>query len=269
MLVSKGDYMIARNDQGQLVYNGDTFKIVLQRYSDPERLNSARNAAIYLGKSDRDNTRRPLSIIKQGHVIEIFRGEYAEFEFIDVDKTTYDHIITYTTRNMRVAGGNRALTSDSYTIPSDKIKNSEAVSQAIDNSMWNYKQLIELGETKQVARSAMPTSAKMNPFVYQFNFVTLMQAVFPQRIWEKGAQSNTTKVIKGMWELVHSIDSELWDIAYDTFGVPAVEWKTVRSKLNKNKITTNQLIDKLKENQLDMPLESVLRSMFGAQKSMW
>jgi hypothetical protein len=81
------------NSNGDLFYQGDTFKIVMTRYSDPKRLNLARSAAIYLGKSDRDNTRRPLSIIRNGHVGEIFRGEMAEFEFIDVSKEVYDHIV--------------------------------------------------------------------------------------------------------------------------------------------------------------------------------
>lgn len=267
--------MITTNKEGKLTYQGDTFQIVLQRYSDPERLNAARNAAIYLGKSDRNNTRRPLNIIKMGHVPEIFRGEYAEFEFIDVDKVSYDHLITYTTRNMRVAGGNRALTSDDYTLPSDKMKNPQAVRNAIDNSMWNYKKLLDLGETKQVARSAMPVAAKLNPFVFQFNFVTLMQAIFPQRLWEKGAQGNTVKVVKGMWELVHHVDPELWDTVYEYHGEHVVEWKIVQKQLRKSGLTLEQFIVEASnltlQGKIDggMKLESVLRHLYGAQKTMW
>lgn len=173
------------NEESCWAYYGDTFKIYLRRYSDPKRLNLARNAAVYLGKKDRDNIRRPLRIIKMGHVPEIFRGEHAEFEFVDVSKEVYDHLVTYTTRNMRVAGGNRALTSDDFTMPSDKMKNPESVKTAIQDSMDNYKNLLEDGETPQVARSAMPVNAKMNPFVIQFNFLTLGQSLFKQRLWEK------------------------------------------------------------------------------------
>jgi len=140
-------------DSGVREYQGGTFLIRMTRYSDPERLNAARNAARYLGKTDLDNTRRPLSIIKQGHVPEVFRGEFAEFEFEDVSKEVYDHIITYTTRNMRVAGGNRALTSDNFTMPSDKMKNSTSVKIAINGSMHEYQSLLASGETPQVARS--------------------------------------------------------------------------------------------------------------------
>lgn len=267
--------MITTNDEGKLTYIGDTFKIVLQRYSDPERLNAARNAAIYLGKPDRDNVRRPLGIIRSGHVPEVFRGEIAEFEFIDVDKTTYDHLITYTTRNMRVTGGNRALTSNDFTIPADKIKDAEKVQHAIDNSMNNYKELLENGETKQVARAAMPVSAKMNPFVYQFNLVTLMQAIFPQRIWEKGAQCNTVKVVQGMWELVHHVDPELWDTVNEYMGEHVVEWKLVQKQLRKNGMTLEKFITQLSNMILqgevsdDDKLEELLRRMYGAQKTMW
>jgi hypothetical protein len=267
--------MIKTNEQGHIIYYGDTFHIILQRYSDPYRLNAARNAAIYLGKPDRENTRRPLSIIRQGHVPEIYRGEYAEFEFVDVDKVTYDHLITYTTRNMRVTGGNRALTSNDYTVPSDKIKDSQFVEANIQQSMKAYKNLIQQGETPQVSRSAMPVSAKLNPFVYQFNFVTLMQSLFTQRIWEKGSQGNTVKVVKGMWELVHHVDSELWDTVYEHFGTPAVEWKEVQRKLKKKQYTIKDISEDLNTALLnndftgDEPIEEWLRKSYGQLKSMW
>lgn len=251
------------------VYEGDTFKIIMHRYSDPYRLNAARNAAIYLGKPDRDNIRRPLSIIRLGHVPEVFRGEMAEFEFIDVDKTVYDHLITYTTRNMRVTGGNRALTSDDFTMPSDNMKNSTEVELAINNSMCEYKRLLHLGETPQVARAAMPVAAKMNPFVFQFNFVTLMQALFPQRIWEKGAQGNTVKVVQGMFELVHRVDPELWDLVYDQFGTPAIEWKIARRRLER--MSGKEFLDIMLDKDIpaDKPITDIIREMFGQQKSMW
>jgi hypothetical protein len=252
------------------VYKGDTFTINLTRYSDPDRMNLARNAAIYLGKPDRDNIRRPLSIIRQGHVPEIFRGEYAEFEFINVSKEVYDHIATYTTRNMRVAGGNRALTSDDYTPPSDKIKNAGHVLSAIDDSMENYKSLLESGETPQVARSAMPVAAKMNAFVFQFNFLTLMQSLFNQRIFQKGAQGNTVKVVRGMWDLVFAKDPELWDAAYEYFGPPAVEWRNVGQKMKK--ITVDELINELmghSEHHGKTRAFDGLCMIFGEEKTMW
>lgn len=249
-------------------YQGDTFQIKLTRYSDPDRTNLARNAAIYLGKPDRDNIRRPLSIIRQGHVPEIFRGEYAEFEFIDVSKEVYDHIITYTTRNIRVAGGNRALTSDDYTVPSDKMKDPLAVSNMIDWSMASYRTLLKSGETPQVARSAMPVAAKMNPFVYQFNFLTLMQSLFNQRIFQKGAQGNTVKVVKGMWALVYAQDPQLWDTAYEYFGLPAREWRNAGEKLKK--MNSHKLYKILGElDSSDASAFEVLSKLFGEEKTMW
>jgi hypothetical protein len=253
---------------GTPTYIGDTFQIVLRRYSDPDRLNAARNAAIYLGKKDRDNTRRPLSILRQGHVPEVFRGEYAEFEFVDVSKEVYDHLVTYTTRKMRVTGGNRALTSNDYTLPSDKVKDIEAVHYYVNESMNNYKELLEQGETPQVARAAMPTAAKMNPFVYSFNFVTLGTAFFKQRIWEKGAQGNTVKVVKGMYELCEYMDTDLWETFYEWYGEPATEWVEIRRKLKKQRLTIGQLIEKLPGSE-DELAEEFLRKAFGEQKSMW
>jgi len=263
-------------NNGVKTYQGDTFSITMTRYSDPERLNLARNAARYLGKKDIENTRRPLGIVRQGHVPEIFRGEIVEFEFNDVSKEVYDHLVTYTTRNMRVAGGNRALTSDDFTLPSDKVKDVNDVRKAVSLSMNHYQTLLSLGETPQVARAAMPIAAKLNTFVFQFNFLTLGQAVFKQRIWEKGAQGNTVKVVQGMWELVHSVDPDLWNTFYEWFGTPATEWTEVRRKLKKKDITVKEMFEKLQheyflneEDTLNMPFEEWLGGTFGQQRSMW
>lgn len=268
---------VYRDENKDLYYQGDTFRVYLRRYSDPHRMNLARNAAIYLGKKDRNNIKRPLNIIRDGHVTAIFRGEYAEFEFVGVSKEVYDHIVTYTTANMRAAGGNRALKSDDYTMPSDRMKDPERVRENIERSMQNYKDNLEAGETPQVARTAMPTSAKMNPFVYQFNFVTLGESIFKQRIWEKGAQGNTVKVIQGMFELCQTVDCELWDTFYEYKGTPVLEWEEVRKRIKKEKLTIHQLLNELHALALDPesgqnPNESVIDYLVkrsGALKSMW
>lgn len=262
------------SENGEAWYEGDTFKILLTRYSDPDRLNLARNAAIYLGKKDRDNVRRPLSIIRQGHVPAIFRGEMVEFEFVDVSKEVYDHIITYTTANMRAAGGNRALVSHDFTAPSDKVKNWTLVEHMANRSMENYKKLLESGETPQVSRSAMPVSAKLNNFVFQFNFLTLGESVFKQRIWEKGAQGNTVKVIQGMFELCKAMDAELWDTFYEYRGTPSLEWAQVRNSIGKEKLTlkefNQEIHDRLNDVQNgDELLIDYLVKRSGGLKSMW
>lgn len=266
---------VQRDHNGMLYYQGDGFRINMTRYSDPARVNLARNAARYLGKSDIDNVRRPLGIIRKYHVPEIFRGEHVEFEFFDVSKEVYDHIVTYTTRNMRVAGGNRALTSDDWTMPSDKMKNPLAVEYNIDKSMKNYKELLDMGETPQVARTAMPVSAKMNTFVYQFNMLTLGQSLFNQRIWDKGAQGNTVKVVQGMFELCYYVDKELWDTFYEYYGTPMMEWRTARKPMKR--MTVHQLLNELHALALDPEsgqdpnetVESYFRRKYGEIKNMW
>lgn len=266
---------VFRNEDKLLCYHGDGFQIVMNRYSDPNRLNLARNAAIYLGKKDRHNVKRPLSIIRKRHVLEIFRGEHVEFEFIGVSKEVYDHIITYTTRNLRVAGGNRALISDDFAMPSDRMKDPEKVRENIQRSMDAYHDNLRAGETPQVARTAMPTSAKMNNFVYQFNFLSLGQSVFKQRVWEKGAQGNTVQVIEGMFELCRTVDCELWDVFYKYHGTPAIEWAIAGDRLEK--VTVSELLNELHTLALDPEsgqngdekVVDYLRRKYGEQKSMW
>ncbi|GKV65486.1 MULTISPECIES: FAD-dependent thymidylate synthase [unclassified Sporosarcina] len=261
--------MTIKIKNGLPVYYGDTFTIKLARYSDPDRLHAARNAARYLGKSDIDNIRRPLSIIRMGHVPAIFRGEMAEFEFVDVSKEVYDHLATYSTANMRVAGGNRALKSDGYTMPSDRMQDPEMVKTWIENSMESYHCLLDHKETPQVARSAMPVNAKMNTFVFQFNFLTLGQSVFKQRIWEKGAQGNTAKVVQAMYELVEFMDSQLWTTFYEWYGQPSTDWVEVRRKIKKKKITLEEFVERTSNADGNILLEDMLVELYGEQKSMW
>lgn len=262
--------MITKNDRGNLVYKGDTFEIELFRYTDPDRLNLADSAALYLGKEDTENIRRPLSIIKQGHALEIFRGESATFKFYNVSKEVYDHLITYKTMNMRVAGGNRANISRGYTMPSDKMKDEDYVRKSIEWSLENYHELINGGETPQVARSAMPINSKMAPFKLQFNFQTLIQALFVQRIWEAGAQGNTVKVVRGMYELVSSIDENLWDTVREYYGPHVKEWRDALVKLRKDGYTVGDFIaDTDNPDTRSLPLEAVIRAKFGKTKSMW
>jgi hypothetical protein len=264
--------MITTNDRGNLVYTGNTFQIELFRYTDPDRLNLADSAAVYLGKSDTENVKRPLSIIRQGHALAIFRGESATFKFYDVSKEVYDHLVTYQTMQMRAAGGHRANVVDGFTMPSDRMKNPELVRQKIASSMQNYQDLLDAGETPQVARAAMGVNGHMNGFKLQFNFQTLIESLFVQRIWELGAQGNTVKVVRGMFELCHAVDPELWDTAVEYYGPHTKEWKDVQKKLRKSELTTHQFVKMLQEVSLDIsqrPLEEILRETFGQQKTMW
>lgn len=207
-------------------------EIELVRYSDRGRVNLARNAAIYLGKDDRDNIRRPLNILRMGHTLEIFRGEYAEFSYKNVSKEVYDHLTTYTTRNMRVTCGNRASVSDGFSTPSDKMNDNYNVFFTVSEAMRAYQDLART-ETPQVARSAMPCGAHMSEFVIQFNFATLIQAVFPQRLWSKGAQSNTMRAVQSMYTLVSVADPELWRTAAECYGTRAMQWQSVYRTLQK------------------------------------
>ena len=228
--------------------------IKIVRYSDPLRLNLARNAAIYLGKEDKDNIRRPLNILRMGHTLEIFRGESVEFLFNGVSKEVYDHLTTYTTRNMRVTCGNRAKLSNGWVMPSDKMKLPSFVGTVIQEVHKWYHELANT-ESPQVARSAMPCGATMNEFVIQFNFATLMQAVFPQRIWTHGAQGNTRIVVQRMYELLLEEDKELWETVEECYGAKMQAWMQAYRKLRKME-------------RGDIIIEGIIEE-FGKTKNMW
>jgi hypothetical protein len=272
---------IITNEQGNLEYHYDGMKIELFRYTDPDRLNLADSAAIYLGKPDTDNVKRPLNIMKMGHALEVFRAESATFKFYGVPKQVYDHLVTYKTLQARIAGGNRALVSDTYTMPSDRMKDPALVEAKLKQAHDAYMDLIEAGETGQVARSAMPVNANMNPFKLQFNFQTLIESLFVQRIFELGAQGRTVDVVEGMFWLCHAVDPELWEQVYELYGPHVKEWKDVQKKLRRKQTTVKEfLFDAAKKAGIedgtdileyfaDKPLEQLLRQTYGVQKTMW
>jgi Thymidylate synthase complementing protein len=273
--------IIITNEQGNLEYHYDGMKIELFRYTDPDRLNLADSAAIYLGKPDTDNIKRPLNIMKMGHALEVFRAESATFKFYGVPKQVYDHLVTYKTLQARIAGGNRALVSDTYTMPSDRMKDPVLVEAKLKQAHDAYMDLIEAGETGQVARSAMPVNANMNPFKLQFNFQTLIESLFVQRIFELGAQGRTVDVVEGMFWLCHAVDPELWEQVYELYGPHVKEWKDVQKKLRRKQATVREFfLDASKKAGLDegtdmfayfadKPLEQILRQTYGVQKTMW
>lgn len=244
------------------------FKIEIFRYTDPERLHLADSAAVYLGKKDTDNIKRPLSIMGNGHALEIFRAESATFKYHGVSKQVYDHLITYKTLQARIAGGNRALVSDTYTMPIDRMKNPELVKQKLKQSHGSYMELVNAGESGQIARSAMPVNANMNTFKLQWNFQTLIESLFTQRIFEKGAQGLTVEVVRAMFWLCHCVDPELWERVFDLYGPHVKSWKEAHKRLRRKKITVREFISDI-ENGLDMNLEEAIRKVYGKEKSMW
>lgn len=226
-------------------------KVELIRYSDPSRKSLAHAAAIYLGKSDVENTNRPLSIIKKRDTLSIFRGEHARFEF-KTSKVVYDHLMSYTTQNMRVCAGLRANEAVVFVPPSE---DNDLVFQEIGEShLENYRNLIqginplsnqEISKKRlQAARSIAPISVELH-YIFEFNLCTLIEAIFPQRIWSPGAQLDTKLVVQEMFHLLREQDPELWDLVYEYYGPDHLSWHKARIKLKKdNPVLYREIIEK-------------------------
>lgn len=236
-----------------------TFEVKLVRYSDPERKYLAHAAAIYLGKKDIDNVNRPLNIMKKGDTLAIFRGESARFEF-KTTKIVYDHLITYTTQNMRACGGLRANEATVFVPPAED--DDPVYKELGEKHLEAYRKLVHgidpetLDPIKkkrlQAARSIAPMSVQLH-YIFEFNFATLIEAIFPQRIWTPGAQLDTKLVVQKMFELVRERDPELWDLVYELYGPEAQAWKKARAKLKKD----------------DPELYKQIMDKYGTIKSMW
>lgn len=231
-------------------------RIQILRYSDPDRLSLAKNGAIFLGKTDDDNRKRPLNMLKMGHT-SIFRGEHVKFEFW-TSKIVYDHLVTYTTAQVRAAGGLRANEAkhfiapveapELYTIGQRHLETYQMLVHGIDPETNDPTERMRL----QAARSVAPMSVEIH-YVLQFNFLTLMESIFPQRIWEPGAQPDTFEVVQMMWELVREHDLELWDLAKDIYGPEAIAWEKARARIQKD----------------DPKLYREILEKYGQLKSMW
>lgn len=237
----------------------ELFSVKLVRYSDPDRRSLAHAAAVYLGKPDTDNIKRPLSIIRKGDTLAIFRGEAARFEFY-TSKVVYDHLITYTTLNMRAAGGLRANEATEFVPPAE---DDDPIYREIgERHLEAYRKLVHgidpqtedpiARKRLQAARSVAPISVRMH-YLLEYNFATLIEAVFPQRIWSPGAQLDTRQVAQRMFDLVRGRDPDLWDLVYEYYGPEAYSWKRLRAKL--------------KREEPDL-YRRLLRD-YGAVRSMW
>lgn len=234
-------------------------RVDLVRYTDPHRTSLAHSAAVYLGKSDVDNVKRPLSIIKKGDTLAIFRGESARFEFF-TSKVVYDHLITYTTLNMRACGGLRANEATVFVPPLED--DDPIYAELGERHLRAYQQLVHgidpqtadpiAKKRLQAARTVAPMSVQLH-YLLDFNLATLIEAVFPQRIWSPGAQMDTRDVVTQMFALVQAQDPELWDLVQEHYGPEAHAWKRLRMKLRRE----------------DPELYQQLLKQYGAVSSMW
>lgn len=234
-------------------------EVKLLRYSDPDRKSLAKAASVYLGKKDEGNIRRPLNIIKKNHTLAIFRGEHARFEF-RTSKVVYDHLITYTTADMRACGGLRANEATVFVPP---VGDDDPIYAEIGNRhLEDYRNLVHgidphtqdpIKKKKlESARSVAPTSVELH-YIFQFNFTTLIESLFPQRIWTPGAQADTKLVAQKMFDLVYEQDPELWGLVKEYYGPEAIAWRQMRAKLKKN----------------EPELYERLMKEYGTIKSMW
>jgi len=254
------------------------------RYSDPDRRMLAKNAAVFLGKDDEENIRRPLTLLRKKHK-SIFRGENIDFEFF-ASKPVYDHLITYTTQQRRACAGLRANRAGDFVVPLE-VEGTDLgriINQTGQRHLEDYHSLIDGVDPEtqdptqkarlQAARSVAPIGVTLH-FTFQFNFLTLMEAIFPQRIWEPGAQPDTQEIAQMMWEAVRPYDPDLWDTAWDVFGPEAILWDKLRHVLKKKRVSVGELYTELKafieseDGDADVLLEEYLRQRFGPKGSMW
>ncbi len=202
--------------------------VTLITYTDPGRLLLARVAAEYLAKPDQDNRKRPLQLLRRGHT-SIFRHVHVMVHF-RTSLIVRDHLFRYTTAAM-AAAGLRINEAEGIVPP---VMDSSPAQQSVEACAWgalgSYHRLVSKGIRMQDARYAAPCGVEVS-YIMTFNFLTLMESVFPQRLWEAGAQAETRKTVQELWELVWAQDPELWEAAREKFGAEAIRWEKARRRL--------------------------------------
>lgn len=267
-------------------------RVIVLRATDRGRKSSAFSASLYLGKyTEMDDINRFQRMVKMGHSYEPIRGESISFLFIGVSKPAYDHLITYTIRNRRVAGGLRANEPWGFVVPYEA-KDKETYLNIAMEQLERCQQLIrraqdETSEEKkneqlQAVRSLYPTGVILPPFQFDFSEEALVKNIFRQRIWEKGAQGETADVVNDMWHAVRSLDPEKWDLLYDYHGPHIVSHLKAMRTLRDKKTTLGQLLEEAKAKglltepvdrleQLDtvMLYDLLIATVGKLPKSMW
>lgn len=248
----------------------DAVVVELVQYTDPGRKNLAEIAAIYLGKGDKDNLKRPLRLIRAKED-SFLKSQLARFRY-RTSLATYGHLVTYTQAkgiiplDLRAARGFRASKAQDVYIPADA-KNPDLVRQKIHEALKAYQDLLDAGEKPQVARYALPQGA-MIEFTMSWSFLLLAKHFFPDRLWLPGAAPETRLVAQKMWDLVFKEDPELWGTIWETYGPYRRREEKAMDWLDSSDISTHELAQKMLEEPDERAYTWLIES-HGKLTSMW
>ncbi len=228
-------------------------RVIVLRHTDQGRLFSAFKSSLYHSKyDDMNNTSRFLSqIVPKHHSYEPIRGENILFLFVGVGKPVYDSLIIFSTgRPTRIAGGLRHSLPWGIEVPIEVedrneylLRNMQKVREVI-NLANSDTQKPEIKKQLAIARSELPVSYIMPPFILEFSEEALVKNVFKQRLWEPGADERTTlDVARDMWECCLALDEEKFSILFDYHGPHIEDWENTMRTLKNQNITIKDLLD--------------------------
>lgn len=242
--------------------------MILRQYTDPERLELAEIASVYLNKSDTDNVKRPLRLIRQRHDA-FLKSQFCRFTY-RTSVATYAHLATYSLAagapppELRASQSLRASKADEVFVPADAL-NKEETTRVVVDAFDAYHELLSQGEKPQVARYAAPQGVMVS-YTMTWSFLLLAKHFFPDRLWVPGAMLETHTVAKRMWEEVHKQDPELWDTIYEVYGLARHELEAMKALQS---MKPAELAALLTEHTEEASAYNVLLEQFGSIPSMW
>lgn len=250
-------------------------RVIALRSTDKGRKSSAFAAAMYLAKyDDMANENRFINgMLRAGHSYEPIRGETVTFLFLGVSKPTYDHLITYTLRNRRVAASFRANVPWGFAVPHEA-KNKQKYRVAMQ-TMLNYAEAThEEGEQLQAVRSMYPAGVLLPPFMFDFSEEALVKNVFTQRVWRRGVQGETAEICRDMLECMKLVDPVKWAALEEYHGAHTEAHGKVMRNLRDNRPSLADILGKAKTpiptNIEEIDVYKLLMETIGKlPKTMW
>lgn len=251
------------------------FTVKIHRYTDPDRTSLARRAAIFKGKTDYSNVKRPLQFVGYGHM-SIFRGESISVELY-TKKPVYDHIVTYTTIAGRYCAGLRA--NEGVDVDAGALQD---VAERIRDEYLAVARDQDDKTRLENARDIAPMSVMVR-YDLEINLLTLIH-MFKDRQWVAGFQRETGEVFEELWRQVHAYDPVLWDVIHEHFGPHVWRWqnslRAVRGwNLNRylngeerKPVTVGEFLNdfsKLDGVTIGTPLEEAINALYCRMPNVW
>lgn len=201
-------------------------------YTDPERKVMAEICRIYQGMHDAD-PQRPIRLIMKEHdsFLEALNIQVKVISSIATrDQALRNRLATaVAARGFRANVASQVLPPHEIWDDPDKLNTFECLSE---RHIETIDEMIQLGFKPQEARALLGLGAVCE-WTYRVNARLLVHSIFKDRLWVKGHQKEIGLFAQRLYEQLHKIDPELWEVLEWVYGPETLEWRRIGKELRK------------------------------------